>query len=432
MDDTFEDEHLFNEDAEVEQIPARKKRSLRTGILFALVLALGFAGGLTVGAAGSGSTVFANLPLVGDGLDSTPDASLDFTDFWKAYNVLEDRFVQTHGSTTPPTDKSKVYAAIQGLVTVYGDPYTVFFPPEESKAFADDIAGNFSGVGMEIGINDQGILTVIAPLKGTPADKAGILAGDMVLGIDGKSTEGISTDAAVKLIRGPKGSKVTFTILRGKDTKEITVIRDTIQVPTLDNSYDAKTGIYTISLYEFTANSADLFDTAFKDFQKSGSKKLIIDLRGNPGGYLDSAVSMASHFLPKGTTVVTEDYKGNRENIVHTSAGTGGLPAGTKVVILIDQGSASASEILSGALQDNKKATLIGTRSFGKGSVQELVKIGDASLKVTVARWLTPSGRSISDGGLTPDIKVEYTQEDGAAGRDPQMDRAKQFLTTGS
>jgi carboxyl-terminal processing protease len=129
---------------------------------------------------------------------------------------------------------------------------------------------------------------------------------------------------------------------------------------------------------------------------------------------------------------VTEDYKGNRDNIVHASRGTGGLPAGAKVVILIDQGSASASEILSGALQDNKKATLIGTRSFGKGSVQELVKIGDASLKVTVARWLTPSGRSISDGGLTPDIKVERTQEDAAAGRDPQMERAKQFLTTGS
>jgi carboxyl-terminal processing protease len=301
MDDTFEDEHLFDEDAEVADVPTRKKRSLRTGILFALVLALGFAGGLTVGATGSSSTVFANLPLVGDGLDSTPDPSLDFTDFWKAYNVLEDRFVQTHGSTTPATDKSKVYAAIQGLVTAYGDPYTVFFPPEQSKMFQDDIAGNFSGVGMEIGVNDQDILTVIAPLKGTPADKAGIESGDMILGIDGKSTEGISTDEAVKLIRGPKGTKVTFTILRGKDAKEtieITVIRDTIQVPTLDSSYDAKTGIYTIALYEFTANSADLFDDAFKDFQKSGSKKLIIDLRGNPGGYLDAAVSLASRFLP--------------------------------------------------------------------------------------------------------------------------------------
>lgn len=437
MNEQFEDEHLFDEegmDGSNHVAPARRwviPRSLRLGVLFALVLAFGFMGGLTVGASTNGAKILANVPLLGDGLDATPDPKLDFTDFWKVYNVLQTRFVQTHASATPYTTKTEVDAAIQGLVTAYGDPYTVFFPPAQAKLFNDNIAGNFGGVGMEIGVNDQNILTVIAPLKGTPAYKAGILAGDLVVGIDGKSTEGMSTDEAIKLIRGPKGTTVTFTIVRGKQSQQIKVVRDTIQVPTIDNSYDAKTGVYTIALYEFTATSADLFDGAFKDFQKSGSKKLIIDLRGNPGGYLDSAVSMASHFLPAGSVVVTEDYKGNRPNLLHKSTGTGGLPAGTKVVILIDQGSASASEIFSGALQDNHVATLIGTRSFGKGSVQELVKIGDASLKVTVARWLTPSGRSISDGGLTADIKVERTQEDFAAGKDPQKDRAVQFLTTG-
>jgi carboxyl-terminal processing protease len=238
-------------------------------------------------------------------------------------------------------------------------------------------------------------------------------------------------DAVVKLIRGPKGSTVDFTILRAGATLDIKAVRDTIAVPTIDNHYDAKTGIYTIALYEFTGTSADLFDGALADFRKSGATKLIIDLRGNPGGYLDAAVSIGSHFLPSGTTIVTEDYKGKAQNLVHKSTGTGGIPAGLKTVILMDQGSASASEILSGALQDNHVATLIGTRSFGKGSVQELVKIGKASLKVTVARWLTPSGRSISDGGLTPDIKVDRTAADYTAHKDPQMDRAVQFLTTG-
>lgn len=435
MNEELEDAHLFDEDEPVEPAERaaswRYARMLKMGAVFLLVLGVGFMGGLTVGAAGGSSKVLSNVPLIGDGLDATPDPKLDFTDFWKVYNVLGTRFVQTHASATPATAQTEMYAAIQGLVTAYGDPYTVFFPPEQAKAFNDNIAGNFGGVGMEIGVNNDKILTVIAPLKGTPAAKAGILAGDLILAIDGKTTEGMSTDAAVKLIRGPKGSTVSFTLNRDGVTKIIKVVRDTIQVPTIDNSYDAKTGVYTIALYEFTANSAQLFDGAFKEFQKSGSKKLIIDLRGNPGGYLDSAVSMASHFLPKGSVVVTEDYEGNQQNLVHKSTGTGGVPAGTKIVILIDQGSASASEIFSGALQDNKIATLVGTRSFGKGSVQELMNIGDASLKVTVARWLTPSGRSISDGGLTADIKVERTQADFEKGIDAQKGRAVQFLTTG-
>jgi carboxyl-terminal processing protease len=435
MDEGFEEQHLFEEEApegvSSSRLSARTSRRLRAGAIFAIVLVLGFVGGLVVGAEGNGSKVLSNIPLVGDGLDSTPDPSLDFSDFWKVYNVLQSRFVQTHASSTPATAQSEMYAAIQGLVTAYGDPYTVFFPPEQAKMFQDDISGNFSGVGMEIGVNDQNVLTVIAPLKGTPADKAGIQTGDLILGIDGTSTEGMSTDEAVKLIRGPKGSTVTFTLDRAGETKTVKVVRDTIEVPNIDYSYDAKTGVYTIALYEFTANSAEQFDTAFRDFQKSGSTKLIIDLRGNPGGYLDAAVSMASHFLPKDATVVTEDYEGHQQNIVHKSSGSGGLPAGTKVAILINQGSASASEIFSGALQDNHAATLIGTRSFGKGSVQELVSVGKASLKVTVARWLTPSGRSISDGGLTPDIKVDMTQKDADAGIDPQKARAVQFLTTG-
>jgi len=403
-------------------------KTMKLSIAFALVLAVGFVGGIAVSA--KGTIHISSIPFISDSLDATPAEDADFTDFWKVYNVLNTRFVQTHGTTTPDLQE-KMYGAIAGLTSSYGDPYTVFFPPEESKSFNEQIAGNFGGIGAEIGITKDKAITVIAPLKGSPAEAAGLRAGDIVAVIDSKTTDGLSVDEAVKLIRGPKGTKVALTLIREGKTVEVSITRDTIQVPNIDNSYDAKTGVYYIALYEFTENSSAQFDKAFKAFQASGSRKLLIDLRGNPGGYLDQAALIAGHFLPKGSTVVTEDYKGKQENVVHRANGANDLPSGTNVAILINQGSASASEILSGALQDNKIATLVGTRSFGKGSVQELVNIGKASLKITVARWLTPNGNSISGNGLTPDIKVDLSQEDYAAGKDPQKARAIEFLTTG-
>jgi len=409
--------------------PRSFTRMARIGVAFAIVLVLGFAGGLRVGA-DSGASAFKSIPFLGTSLDATPDQSADLADFWKAWNVLNTKFVQTHASTTLPDSKGKLYGAIAGLTASFGDPYTVFMPPEQSKLFNESISGEFGGVGMEIGIKDKA-LTVIAPLKGTPAEKAGIRSGDIVVTIDGKSTDGVSTDEAVKLIRGKKGTTVVFGLYRDGKMEEVSVVRDTIAVPTIEQSYDSASGVYSIAIYEFTAPSASLFDKALIEFRKTGSNKLIIDVRGDPGGYLDAAVAIGSHFLPDGAAIVTEDYKGKQQNTVHRSRGTGGVPSNLKVVVLMDQGSASASEILAGALQDGKVATLIGTRSFGKGSVQELVTIGGGSLKVTVARWLTPSGRSISDGGLTPDIKVERTQEDFLAGKDPQKARAIEFLTTG-
>lgn len=399
----------------------------KLGIAFALMLAVGFAGGISVGAADT-RDLLAHVPLLGDGLDATPDTSADLTDFWKAWNTLDERFVETHSTSSMPSAESKIWGAIQGLAASYGDPYTVFMPPSEAKQFQDDIRGDFSGVGMELGVK-EGVLTVIAPLKGTPAERAGLRSGDMIIAIDKASTDGMSTDEAVKLIRGEKGTTVSFTIIRDGKSSEISVVRDTIVVPTIET--ETVDGVFVISFYSFTANSSQLFSKAIAEFRNSGSKKLLIDLRNNPGGYLEAAVSIASHFLPKGAVVVTEDYKGKQENTVHRSRGIDGLPAGTTVAILIDQGSASASEILAGALQDADEATLIGTRSFGKGSVQELVDINGGALKVTIARWLTPSGRSISDGGLTPDIEVSYTAKDRDAGTDPQKDRAIQFLNTG-
>lgn len=398
----------------------------KLGIAFALVLAIGFAGGIAAGA--EGKSVFSNLPILGDGLDATPDSEADLTDFWKAWNALDQRFVETHATGTPPSISEKLWGAIQGLAASYGDPYTVFMPPSEAKQFKDDISGNFEGVGMEVGVKD-GVLTIISPLKGTPAERAGLRSGDVILTIDKTSTDGLSTDQAVKLIRGKKGTTVTFNILREGSVSEISVVRDTIAVPTIETSQEG--GVFIISFYSFTANSSQLFSKAMAEFRASGSRSLIVDLRGNPGGYLEAAVSISSHFLPKGAVVVTEDFKGKQENVVHRSRGIGGLPEGTKVVILIDQGSASASEIMAGALQDAGAATLIGATSFGKGSVQELVEINGGALKVTIARWLTPAGNSISDGGLTPDIEVARTREDAEAKRDPQKARAIEFLTTG-
>ncbi len=321
----------------------RRGRAIATrGVSFALVAALAFSAGLLTGGSGGTAAVINHIPLIGDGLDATPDQSADVTNFWKAWNALEANYVITHASSTLPSSEARVFGAIQGLAASYGDPYTVFFPPVEAKAFSDTISGSFAGVGMEIDMKD-GILTVIAPLKGTPAEAAGIKAGDEVAAIDGKSTDGVAIDKAVSEIRGPIGSIVNITIVRGGKPFDLKIVRETIQVPETDDGLDAKSGVYHIALYEFTSNSANLFDQAFTRFEASGSKKLVIDLRGNPGGYLDAAVDIASHFLAKGATVVTEDFGGKEPNNVHTSLGYNDVTPGTKTVVLIDSGSASAS-----------------------------------------------------------------------------------------
>lgn len=418
---------------ELSDMPAQSRGIVARGASFALVAVLAFGAGFSMGtSSGSVAAVVTHIPLMGDGLDATPNQSVDLTDFWKAWNALEANYVVTHASSTIPSTKDRLYGAIVGLADSYGDPYTVFFPPKESKAFNESISGSFAGVGMEIGMKDS-VLTVIAPLKGTPAQAAGIKAGDKILAIDGKSTEGISVDKAVSEIRGAAGTSVSFTLIRDGKSFDIQVVRAIIQVPETDDGIDEKSGVYHIALFEFTANSASLFNQAFQRFRASGSNKLVIDLRGNPGGYLDSSVDIASHFLRKGTTVVTEDFGGKQANQEHVSLGYNDVPAGTKIAVLIDGGSASASEILAGALQDNKVATIVGTKSFGKGSVQTIMDLGDGSLKVTIARWVTPAGHWIMGNGVQPDIVVAY-KDAGATTTpkvDPQMARAVKFLTTG-
>jgi carboxyl-terminal processing protease len=395
----------------------------------ALIAVLSFWAGFAAAGNSGVASVVAHLPLLGDGLDATPPEA-DVTDLWRAWNALEANFIETHASSSLPRAEERVWGAIAGLAASYKDPYTVFFPPEESKQFQENISGNFGGIGVEIDVKDA-MLTVIAPLKDTPAEKAGIMAGDGIVAINGETTEAETLEESIKRIRGPQGTQVTLTLLRDAKTFDVTVVRDLIRVPESEDELHAESGVYSISLFQFTATAPEIFNEAFARFKASGSKKLIIDVRGNPGGYLEAAVDIASHFLPKGAAVVTESFGDDSKNNKHVSYGYGDLPSGTQVVVLIDGGSASASEILAGALKDGAGATLVGKRSFGKGSVQELITVGEGSLKITVARWLTPSGTSISDGGLKPDIEAERTLEDFKADKDPQMARAIEFLTTG-
>lgn len=370
--------------------------------------------------------VYARTPVINGQVVSDED----FAPFWKVWQILDQKYVN---ATSTTEDKEKrIWGAIQGLASSQGDPYTVFFPPEEDKLFREDIEGNFSGVGMEIGLRDK-VLTVVSPIKGSPADKAGVMAGDRVIEIDGKSADSLSVDQAVKMIRGEKGTSVTITFYRDsiKETIERTLVRDIITAPTIET--EQKDGVFIIRLFSFTAQSSRLFRDALREFSKSNTTKLIVDLRGNPGGYLGEAWDIASWFVPAGETIVTEDFGKNGEEQVFRSKGYGlsSIKRGLKTVVLVNQGSASASEIVAGALKVNGNAKLVGETTFGKGSVQELVQITpNTSLKVTIAKWLTPDGHNLSEGGLVPDYEVKMTKEDIEADRDPQLQKAIEVLNS--
>jgi carboxyl-terminal processing protease len=403
-------------------------KQLWSVLLMVALIGGSFAGGMYVGTKRTEALVDTTQNIINK--DTGQPLTVDFTPFWKAWNLLNEKYVATKGTSTKPvTEQDKVWGAIKGLTEAYGDPYTTFFPPVESKDFQSHISGNFEGIGMEVGLKD-GIITVVAPLKDTPAYKAGIKAGDKILKINDTLTSSITIDEAVNLIRGEKGTSVRLTLLseNTKEPREVKVVRDVINIPTID-TVDRKDGVFVIQLYNFSENSAALFRNALVKFANSKSDKLVLDLRGNPGGYLEAAVDMASWFLPADKIVVQEDAGGHGEDIVYKSKGYNVFSNKLKMVILVDGGSASASEILAGALQEHGIAKLIGTKTFGKGSVQELMNLTpDTSLKITIARWLTPNGNSISEQGLKPDIEVPFTIDDAEKGVDPQLNKAIEVL----
>ena len=363
--------------------------------------------------------------------------------FWEAWDLLKNN----HLKGGEATDKDMIYGAITGLVNSLGDPNTIFFPPEDSKKFEEDVNGSFGGIGAEIGIkNNQ--LVVIAPLKGTPAEKADLKPGDKILAVDDKSMEGVDVNSAVKKIRGEAGTEIKLLILRDKwdKPKEIKIIRAVIEVPTLEWGYIEKetTGIVKeetkdiierdgkkmahIKLFSFNQNAPVEFYKAVLKTIFNDVDGIILDLRNNPGGYLEVANNIAGWFLEKGTVVVKERSR-NKSEIIFQSDGNGVLK-NMPLVILVNKGSASASEILAGALRAQLGTKLIGTNTFGKGTVQEMKPLSDNSkIKLTIANWVLPDGTIIDENGIKPDIEVEITEKDAEEKHDTQLEKAIEVLS---
>lgn len=324
-------------------------------------------------------------------------------------------------------DEDLLYGAVKGIVNALEDPYSVFFSPSDAKKFEEDISGTFGGIGAEIGVRGNQLL-IIAPLKNNPAEAAGLRAGDKILKIDDTFTLDLTVDEAVKLIRGEPGTKVKLLILRDewKEPKELEVERKIIVVPTLDWEMKEGNAAY-FALHNFNGNASSDFRRAAFFALLKGAKGMILDLRNNPGGFLDVAVDVGGWFLNHGELVVREKF-GNGEERKLVASGNSAL-ARIPIVVLINEGSASASEILAGALRDNRGAKLVGEKTFGKGTVQEIVNLKDGSvIKISIAEWFTPKGEAINKKGLAPDIEVKMAEEDIEKGNDPQLQKALEIL----
>ena len=351
------------------------------------------------------------------------ETAADFAPFWETWGLIDEKYLEAD----KVSDAMRVEGAVAGLVAALDDPYSEFFSPEDAKRFKEDVEGNFSGMGAEIGIR-KGRLVIIAPLKGSPAEAAGILPGDQILMINATSTADIGIDVAVRFIRGEPGTELALTIMRDSfdAPREFTIIRQPIVAPTLDMEM-LPGGIAYIELYSFNANAGRLFYDAIRRAALADARGVVLDLRGNPGGYLEVAVDLAGWFLKKGTLVVSEEGREGAGDKLYAD-GNAAL-AKIPTVVLIDEGSASASEILAGALRDQRNIKLVGQTSFGKGSVQEYMDLLDGSIvKLTIAHWVLPKGGVLDKEGLKPDFEVELTDEDIEAERDPQKGKAIEVL----
>lgn len=352
------------------------------------------------------------------------NVNLDFKLFWDTWDLVSSKYIDKNA-----IDPQKLYyGAIQGMVAALGDPYTVFLPPQAQKTTKEQLGGSFEGVGIQLGYNKDKRLVVIAPLKDTPAYKAGVQAGDIILEIDKKDATALSLPEAVSFIRGPKGSTVTLSLLQENDTKpkEVALVRDTIVVKTVEfEAKSAKSGrkIGFIRLAGFGEKTKDEWDEAVSQALASAPEGVIVDVRNNPGGLLDAAVYVSSEFVSSGNIVLQEDARGEREEqgVVRS-----GKMLKLPLVVLINKGSASASEIFAGAMQDSKRGVLVGEQSFGKGTIQSAEDLAeDTGIHITTAKWLTPDGRWVHNVGLTPDVKEE-AGEDPA--KDTQLEKALEIL----
>lgn len=347
---------------------------------------------------------------------------VDYGLLWETLDVVGKKYINKS-----EIDQRKVlYGAIRGAVAASGDDYTEFFDPDSYAQFKNDLEGTFSGIGAEISKKD-GNIVVVAPLDDSPAQKAGLLPQDVIVKIDDQEVVDWNTNQAASAIRGQEGTSVKLTIYReGRtETFDVTIVRAKIEVKSVKVEYKNVNGkeVAVMKISRFGDDTKKLFDIAVNEMKNHGVSGLVIDLRNNPGGYLNTSVELASDWLEQGQLVVKE-YHSEKDVTDYTSSGINRLGS-LKTVILLNGGSASASEILSGALKDHNKAILIGEKSFGKGSVQELIPLSQGTaVKVTIAKWITPSGKHLDKDGLVPDIEVKLTEEDSAAKRDPQLDKA--------
>ncbi len=419
-------------------MPDLSSPSRRTTIVTALVLlGLGFAIGRY-----SHGTAAARTPFLWRSASSTAivqgvgqamprdlaTEEIEFRRFWELWRLLKQKYYRQ-----PLTDEALFYGAMAGLAKGADDPYTTYFPPSDAKEFESSLQGEFQGIGAEIGLKDEQI-QIIAPLPETPAEKAGLLAGDLILKIDDEETTGMSVEEAVKRIRGERGTRVVLQIYREGQKKgpfDVSIQRDIIQVKSVSwKMAPGSTGIAIIEISNFSQDTTLAFRDAVREILQKDPQGLILDLRNNPGGYLTGAVDIAAEWVGK-EVVVKERRQGKiiDELRGELPARLGEIPT----IVLVNQGSASASEIVAGALQDAGKARLVGMKTFGKGSVQEYEPLLDGSaVKITVAEWVTPRDRTIQSVGLEPDVSVDRTAEDYEAKRDPQLDRALELLANPS
>lgn len=355
---------------------------------------------------------------------SAKEANIDFKLFWDTWDLVSRKYIDK--SAIDP--QKMYYGAIQGMVAAVGDPYTSFLPPQSQKSTKESLGGSFEGVGIQLGFNKDKRLVVIAPLKGTPAQKVGILPGDLILKINNKDATNLSLPEAVNLIRGPKGSNVSLTIFRENNgkPKDLTITRDTIVVKSVE--LDSKTTpsgkkIAFLKLSRFGEKTQAEWDGEVSNIVNANYQGLVLDLRNNPGGFLDGAVYIASEFIDSAVVVMQEDGQGQKQSFPVVRAGK---LLKMPLVVLINKGSASASEIVAGAIQDKKRGSLLGEQSFGKGTIQSSEDLpGGTGIHITTAKWLTPNGRWIHNMGLDPDVKIDAGEDQT---KDPQLDKALSLL----
>lgn len=389
--------------------------------LAALVAVVGFAfaAGLSIGSGGGGvrAASIATYLRIGDrGAPQRVAETVDFKQFWEVWDYLKSQSL--NGKELKDIDM--FYGAQAGLVAALRDPYSVFFPPDDAAEFSRELSGQFSGIGAEVGSRD-GKLVIIAPLPGTPAEEGGLQSGDAILAIDGQDTAGMPVDTAITKIRGEAGTSVALTLERGSQVRDVTLVRRTITVPDVEVTYEGSVAV--IKLFHFNDTASQQFNRALEEVARRRPTGVVLDLRGNPGGYLDEAVDIASAWLEDGQ-VVAQERRADGGTTQYRASGDGAL-RGVPTAVLVDRGSASASEIVAGALQDYGRAKLLGETTFGKGSVQTLLQLQDGSaIKLTTAAWLTPKGRAINDVGIVPDVEVADAEGDA----DEQLRAALQLL----